>query len=303
MKKALLCLVAVGALIILGCSGSGPGTPAPSSSSEKEYSKLYKQYSTKFHEKMAQDVESLKGDEIGAEAERIWEETFGPRQALLKQRAAEILRDLDAAPAIADTGEKIDGLPACTVGGTTYVEIAKFSPGTAAPQPKEGIWKHLLWNPLSAAQLTLNTWLGFILPQRALANRSVTSNHAGLTWEAIDRNPDKPKLALRQGPVVFTVNLSGMDGYYKVDQMRLLRPKAMKSIFAPDVTPPAEKPAAAPAATPPEKPAEKPATAPAATPAEKPAEKPIEKPAEKPKENPAEKPKEKDAGKPADTTK
>lgn len=264
MKKALLCLVAASAVIILGCSGSGPGAQT---SSEKEYGKLYKQYSAKFHEKMAKDADTMRADEIAAQAIRIWDETFGPHKAILKQRAAEILKELDAGPPIVEGGEKSGGDQTCTIGGTLYIEIARIGRNLSAAQPTEGVMKHLLWNPLNAAQMSLNFWLNTILPPRVMAMRTLTSSHAGLTWEVADPNPDKPKLVLRQGPVVFTVDLSRVDDYYQVDQMRMLRPKTMKSIFAPDVTPPATKPAETPA----EKPAE--------TPAERPAEKPAEKPA------------------------
>ena len=73
----------------------------------------------------------------------------------------------------------------------------------------------------------LNNWLAPILNPNAFGLRSVMTANAGLFWEAIDSNLDHPILQLRQGPMIFIVNLSRKDDYYQVDKIRWLRPKAM----------------------------------------------------------------------------
>jgi len=263
MKRVLLCVLAAGwALAAIGCSSSGP---QPSSSSAKEFGKLYKQFADRFHDKMAEEGDALKAEQATAEASRLWQETFGPRKALLKQRCEELLNDLEPAPAIVESAEKVDGQLSCTVGGKVYTEIASISRAPNSDQPETAVPKHLMWNPMSAANMALNNWLTVLLDQRAMAVRSFTSSHASLTWEALDKNVDKPRLVLRQGPAIFLVDLSRADDYYRVDKMRWLKAKTA---------------ATTPAAKPVEKGTEKPAEKAAEKPAEKAAEKPADKPAE-----------------------
>jgi hypothetical protein len=274
MKRILLCVLAAAwGLAAIGCSAPDSQQPA----SEKEFGKLYKQYSDRFHDKIAKEADTLKPEQMAAEASRLWQETFGPHKALLKQRAAELLKALDPSPAIVESAEKVGGQPSCTVGDKVYIEIASIARDPKAIAPQGDVAKHLLWNPMGAAQMALNNWLAVLLDQRAFAIRSVASNHASLTWEALDKNVDRPRLVLRQGPVLFTMDLARADDYYQVDKMRWLKEKSAGSVLSPEPRPPA-----APAAPvkPPEKPAEKPAETPAPVKSpEKPAEKPAETPA------------------------
>ena len=203
-------------------------------------------------------AEELQPIQITAEAARIWDETFSGHKDLLKKRVAEILKELDAAPAFQED---------------LYLEIAagtRVEP--AADQPKGIVLKQFLWNPVGAAQMGLNNWLAKLLKPQSFGVRSVLTANAGLFWEAEDRNIDKPKLVMRQGPMIYKVELSRVDDYYQVDKVRWLRPKSMGPVNL-------QKPDGTPGDTPAEKPAEKPAAAPA----EKPAEQPAEKSAEKPK--------------------
>lgn len=264
MKRILLCVVAAAwTLAAIGCSPSDTQLSA----SEKEYNRLYKQYADRFHDKMAKEGDAPKPEQMAAEASRLWEETFGPHKALLKERAGELLKTLDSAPAIIENAEKVDGLPAATIGGTVYLEIATISRAPESAEAKVDVPKHLLWNPLNAAQVALNNWLMVILDQRTLGMRSLATNYASLTFEARDRSADTPRLVLRQGPSVFLVDLSRVDDFYRVDKIRWLKAKTAGSVLVPELRPAATAPAAPapsapPAAKPPEEPAEKPAAPP-----------------------------------------
>jgi hypothetical protein len=55
----------------------------------------------------------------------------------------------------------------------------------------------------------------------------VLTSHATIFWLAIDRNPERPKLMLRQGPWVFLIDLSRRDDYYHADKLRWLQHVSM----------------------------------------------------------------------------
>jgi len=285
MKKALLAVLAVAwAVLALGCVSDGG-----KSATEEEFQRLYKEYSVRFHEKMVGTAETMKPVQITAEAARIWDETFSGKEDLISRRVAEILNQLEEAKSYDED---------------LYLEIASGSRvEPSADQPKGIILKQFLWSPVGAAQMGLNNWLARLLQARSFGVRSVLTANAGLFWEVLDRSVDKPKLQLRQGPMVFAVDLSRVDDYYQVEKVRWLRPKAMGPVTlaqppttppeTPGTTPPAipgTTPPAIPGTTPPAipgttPPATPPVTPPATTP-EKPAPKPAEKPAPKTPEKP-----------------
>ena len=232
-------------LWVAGCGG-GDGK----SSNEKEFQKLYKSYSTRFHEKMVTEAERLQPVEVYAEAARMWDETYALHKDILAGRVKEILGDLDAAPPIQED---------------MYLEVASLTRPEPKEQPKGIVLKQILWNPLGAAQMGLSALLGRILNPQSNQIRQLLMSNAGLIWEAADRNPEKPKLLLRQGPMLYSVDLSRKDDYYQVDKIRWLRPKSMGPI-APTPAPGTEgAPAGAPAAGAPAAPGT-PAAAPAAAP-------------------------------------
>ena len=253
MRHAVLfAMVAALAMVAVGCSGEGE-----KSATEKEFQGLYKTYSTRFHEKMVGTAENMKPVQVTAEAARIWDETFASHPALIDKRVAEILKNLD------------DATP---VDKELYVEIASGSRvDPTEDQPKGIILKQFLWSPVGAAQMGLNNWLARLLQPKSFGVRSVLTANAGLFWEVVDRNISKPKLQLRQGPMIYAVDLSRIDDYYQVDQVRWLRPKAMGPVAMPATTgdtstqgtaldpkigqSPVERPVETPAPTPP---AEKP---------------------------------------------
>ena len=225
MRKVLVCVLAMAWVAgAIGCGG-GP------SATEKEFQKLYKQYSARFHEKMVVEAETLQPIQVTAEAARIWDDVFATHKEVLKHRVEEILRDMDTAPPIQED---------------QYLEIASGSRQEPPPdQPQGIILKQFLWSPIGAAQMGLNNWLSRLLQPNSFAVRSVLTANAQLMWDVIDRNIDRPKLVLKQGPMVFVIDLSRKDDYYQVDKIRWLRPRSMGPIMIP------QPPAAASGALPP----------------------------------------------------
>lgn len=250
MRKLLVAVLALAWTIgITGCSGGGP-TP-----SEKDFQKLYREYSARFHEKMVTGAEMLPPIQITAEAARIWDEVFATHKDVLKKRCQEVLSDLDKG-----TVPQED----------LYIEIASGSreaPAAPAAETEKGIvLKQFVWNPMGAAQMGLDNWLRRLLQPNSYNVRTLLTANANLTWEAVDPNVETPKLLLRQGPMIFIVDLSRKDDYYQVDKIRWLRPKSMGPIAAPPAT---GTPETTPApGTPPAPPVAPPAT-PAAPPAAK----------------------------------
>jgi hypothetical protein len=288
-------LAAAWAVAIIGCGESG----TTKSGTEKEFQQLYKQYSARFYEKMTTQAENMPPVQVTAEAARIWDEVFGPHKALVTKRIEEIIKDLDTCSPIQED---------------LYLEVASGSRvEPPADQPQGIVLRQFLWSPVGAAQMGLNNWLARLLQPNSFNMRSVMTANAGLFWEAIDRNLDHPRLCLRQGPMLFVVDLSRKDDYYQVDKVRWLRPKSLGPMAMPK--PPEGQPGTALPTTPPEgtppptgglpgtapqtppttppagtAPATPPATTPPATippattpPAEKPAAPPAEKPAGKAK--------------------
>jgi len=273
MRKVLLgVLAAVWAVLAVGCAGDGG-----KSATEKEFQKLYKEYSARFHEKMVGTAETMQPVQITAEAARFWDETFSGKKDLIDRRVREILNQLD---------------DAASYNQDLYLEIASGSRvEPSAEEPKGIILKQFLWSPVGAAQMGLNNWLARLLQAKSFGVRSVLTANAGLFWEALDRSVDKPKLQLRQGPMIFAVELSRVDDYYQVEKVSWLRPKSMGPISLaqpPEGTPPATPPTTPPEGTPPTTPG---ATPPEGTPPATPPATPPEPPAPKPATEIPEKPK------------
>jgi len=219
MRKALLpTLLLLLATGLIGCEGRSAEPTA-----KKEFQKLYREYSARFHEKMAGSAQTMKPAQITAEAARIWDTVFASHQDVVDARIKNILQDLgDAEP----FNEEM------------YVEIAsgeRVQP--TDDQPTGIVAKQFLWNPVGAAQMALNNWLARLLGPKAFGLRRLLTANAGLFWEAVDRDIDHPKLQLRQGPMIFTVNLTRQTDFYRVDKVRWLRPKSMGPI---PITQPAE---------------------------------------------------------------
>ena len=232
MKKVLVCILAIAWMAMLvGC-----GEPGGKTATQKDFEKLYKQYSTRFYDKLTTEPETTQAAQVFAEAARIWEDVFGPHKDVLARRSEEILKELDTSPPVQED---------------IYIEIATWtrSEPPAGQAQQTIVLKQLVWSPTGAAQVALGDFLGQLLSPQSRMMRQMMGINAILFWETLDRNPDHPRLLLRQGPMIFIFDLSRKDDYYQADKIRWLRPKSMGPLAAPQ--PPATGPAAPPAAGPP----------------------------------------------------
>jgi hypothetical protein len=236
MKSLLVCaLAAVWACAIIGCSDGGAGK----TDAEKKFQGLYKQYSARFYEKMTSQAQTMPPMQVTQEASRIWDEVFGPNKALVTKRVEENLKELDQGPAIQEdqynevaVGTREAGAPADKAWKTV---VAGEKPREdTIPDEAEGMTlKQFRWSPIGDAQMALNNWLQHIMQRPAFAMRQVMAVNVSPVWEAVDRNVDHPKLCLRQGPMVFLVDMSRKDDYYQIEKIRWLRPKSMGPVATP----------------------------------------------------------------------
>jgi len=200
--KNLLGTGLAGCLLLIAAAGCSDRQEA----NRKQFEDLYKEYSDRFHEKMASESGQMTPSQVAAEAARLWNDVFGGRKDIVRRRAEDILRDLHDAPAF---NEK------------QYNQVIQ-----AAPPEKEEeglVLKQFLWNPVGAAQDYLNTLFANVLQPADQRRQVILTSHATLFWLAIDRNPERPKLMLRQGPWVFLVDLSRRDDHYHADKLRWLQ--------------------------------------------------------------------------------
>jgi hypothetical protein len=267
MKKVLVCVLAVAWMAMLRGCGEGGGKTA----TQKEFEKLYKQYSTRFYEKLTTEAEALQPPQVFAEAARLWEDVFGPHKDVLARRSEEILKELDAATPIQED---------------LNTEIATWTrTDPPAGQPQQTIvLKQLVWSPTGASQVALGDFLGQLLSPQSRMMRQMMGANAILFWEAIDRSPEHPKLVLRQGPMLFIFDLTRKDDYYQVEKIRWLRPKSMGPITPPPQpgTGPVAPPTGGVPSAPPTTPTLPPTTPPAAPPVTPPATPPVTPPAAPP---------------------
>jgi len=216
MRKTLFCLLLVPMLTVLA------GCPAPSgeSTTKQKFEDLYKEYANRFHEKMVGSAETMQPVQVTAEAARIWNDVFGPHKDLVEARVKEILADLDQA-------EPFDE--------NLYLEVASGTRVKPTEDEPQGIVvRQFLWSPVATAQMALNTWLARLLQPKSFQMRQLLTANAGLFWQVRDRDINHPKLILKQGPMIFTVDLSRHDDYYQVDKIRWLRPKSMGPLQLPE---------------------------------------------------------------------
>ena len=207
--KHLLGAVLTGCLILFASAGCSDRQEA----NRKQFEDLYKEYSDRFHEKMASGSGQMMPSQVAAEAARTWNNVFDGHKDVVRRRADDVLRDLRDAP---------------TINEKEYNQVVQ-----AAPPEKEEeglVLKQFLWNPVGAAQDYLNTLFANVLQPADQTRQAVLTSHATIFWLAIDRNPEHPKLMLRQGPWVFLVELSRRDDYYHADKLRWLQHVSMGPI-------------------------------------------------------------------------
>jgi len=207
--RNLLGVVLAGCLILIAATGCSDQKEA----NRKQFENLYKDYSDRFHEKMATQAGLMSPAQVAAEAARTWNDVFGAHKDVVRRRAEDVLRELREAP---------------TINEKDYNQVIQ-----AAPPEKEEegfVLKQFLWSPVGAAQDYLNTLFANVLKPADQARQVVLTSHATIFWLAIDRNPERPKLMLRQGPWVFLVDLSRRDDHYHADKLRWLQHVSMGPI-------------------------------------------------------------------------
>jgi len=237
MRRAILLLPVLALAAAVGCWQKPEISPA-----EKEFRRLYRDYSDQFHEKMVSSAEQLPPIQITAEAAHIWDSVFAGHEDVVRARQKELLAELDAAPAIDKD---------------LYLTVDEASRTEDKNEPKGIVLKQFLWSPEGAAQFYLNNWLARLMNQQSYAVRSVLLANAELSWEVQNRNPDSPILIQREGPMIFLVELTRQQDYYVVEKLTWLRPKSLGPI-----TPPPEGTGTGGGATPPSTPAPTPAPTP-----------------------------------------
>jgi len=273
MRKLLVCsLVAVWACAVIGCGEEGAGK----TNTEKKFQELYKQYSTRFYEKLTGQAQTMAPMEVTKEASRVWDEVFGPNKALVTKRVDELLKDLDQCPTIQEDQYNevaVASRDATVSPDKAWKTVVTGQPSRQDPLPDEAeglTLKQFRWSPIGDAQMALNNWLQRIMQQPAFAMRQVMAVNVSPLWEAIDRSVDHPKLCLRQGPMVFIVEISRKDDFYQIEKIRWLRPKSMGPVSMPAAGAPAAS-EVPPIAAPPVAPVPPAAAVPPAAPAPAPA--------------------------------
>jgi hypothetical protein len=135
------------------------------------------------------------------------------------------------------TGEKApektetESVPVLTINNVPY--ILSFPP-VNGPE-KEPAFRQIEWNPVTvadAAVVNLLTGLG-----QNINLLMILRQNGGAWWDAIDKNPEKPRLLLRQGVVAFEVNLVRSEDCYKLQRIRLFRVKSLPPLTVQIVTP------------------------------------------------------------------
>jgi hypothetical protein len=230
----------VGAVWLAGCGNQGPAPTTTTANSEKEFDKLYKQYSARFYERMSGgDAETLNPNLVMAVAAKTWDEVFSPHKDLLKTRCVEILKNLDDAAPLQEE---------------LYIEATTpFTRSDPVPDTAHGaiVPKQLYWSPVAAAANGLGEWLagpeGVLRPE-SRSVRAFMLGNASLSWEAIDRNIDHPRLQVHQGAHVYQVDLLRIDDFYATTKMRWLKPKP-KALAVPTTPAPGGPPVVTPGTT------------------------------------------------------
>jgi hypothetical protein len=210
------CLSVLALVAVSGCGHTTMQAAPPAEpvvpKAKAEFEKLHKEYTARLGEKMASvAARNLSPSDIRSEALQTWDAVFGAHQDVLRAYAAELLNQLDAAPAIQED---------------LYAVCMDVRPGFDIPDPMESgaFMKPVFWNPLNTANEEMS------LVFTSLPNKDQASILAkAVSWaqpalEAVDRNVARPKLMVREGPLVFLIDLSRKeDSYYEVDRVRWLR--------------------------------------------------------------------------------
>ena len=214
--RFLACLSAIALVAVSGCGhttmqAAPPSEPA-APKAKAEFEKLHKEYTARLGEKLASTAaRNLGPGDIRSEALQTWDAVFGARQDVLRKYAAELLNQLDAAPAIQED---------------LYAVCMDVRPGFDIPDPMESgaFMKPVLWNPLNTANEEMSLIFTSLPDKDQASILAKAVSWAQPALEAVDRNVDHPKLMVREGPLVFLIDLGRKeDSYYEVDRVRWLR--------------------------------------------------------------------------------
>ncbi len=214
MKTSLSAVLAL-ALVVAGCRGAAD---SGKSETEAQFEALYRQYAQSFHEKMFDASPQTPMQSVRAESLRLWNDTFADHLDVLQARQEQILGELSQAQ---------------PVDMAVYDAIAEGN-RDEAEEPEGAVLKQFLWSPVRAAQYQLATWLPRIMDQQMLRKRIVLTREVPVLWQALDKDPGRPTLLQRQGPLVYVVELERRTDHYVATRIRVLAPKAMVKVRPPE---------------------------------------------------------------------
>ena len=212
--RFLGCLSAMALVVVPGCGRTTlqavPPAEMAAPKAKAEFEKLHKEYTARLSGKLASADQNLSPSDIRSEALQTWDAVFGARHDVLRAYAAELLNQLDAAPAIQEN---------------LYAVCMDVRPGIDIPDPMESgaFMKPVFWNPLNTANEEMSLVFNGLGNKDHAAILAKAVSWAQPALEAVDRNVDRPKLMVRAGPLVFLIDLSRKeDSYYEVDRVRWL---------------------------------------------------------------------------------
>ena len=213
--RFLACLLAIARVAVPGCGNTTrfaePHAMMAAPEAKAAFERLHKEYAARLGEKLASSAQNLSPGDIRSEALQTWDAVFGARQDVLRAYAAELLNQLDAAPAIQED---------------QYAVCMDVRPGFDIPDPMESgaFMKPVFWNPLNTANEEMSLIFTSLPDKDQASILAKAVSWAQPALEAVDRNVDHPKLMVRAGPLVFLIALSRKeDSYYEVDRVRWLR--------------------------------------------------------------------------------
>jgi len=212
--RFLACLLAIALVAVPGCGNTTrfaePHAMMAAPEAKAAFERLHKEYAARLGEKLASSAQNLSPGDIRSEALQTWDAVFGAHKDVLRAYAAELLNQLDAAPAIQEN---------------LYAVCMDVRPGIDIPDPMESgaFMKPVFWNPLNTANEEMRL-IFTSLPKKDQASILAKAvSWAQPPLEAVDRNVDHPKLMVRAGPLVFLIDLGRKkDSYYEVDRVRWL---------------------------------------------------------------------------------
>lgn len=203
--------VAALAFLAVGC-----GTTDEVERDNADFQRLYSAYREKFNEQLAEKVDESLYLEVLDQSNTLWEETFKDHADLLRRMAKRELDGLaSAAPVDLNQYEQ--------VGGTEEFKTPTFP-------YKYGICGNaFLFGPVSAAKKCPVFLIAAPFVRTALDYLMVYGASSACVEpevEAIDRDVDRPKLQMYQGPIIIQVDLVFEKTHYLPEGFRIFYRKS-----------------------------------------------------------------------------